>query len=412
MSARAVRFPLFDSLRAIAAVSVVATHAAFFAGAYGDGSAVAPYAARLEVGVTIFFLISGFLLYRPFVAARIAGESSPAAGPYAWRRFLRIVPAYWLALTVTVIWIGTDGVFTGSGIPTFYGLAQSYRETTISGGITQAWSLTIELAFYAFLPIYALLMRRLPARDERARFRTEAIGLLVLVAIAVVWKLAFLEAGNPDKVKITPGLIALPAYFDQFALGMGMAVLSVWTTRRGALPRWLAPLDRFPGIAWAGALVAFWAVSKQIGLRGRFFEPFDRLQYLERHWLFALVGLGVILPAVFGDQTRGLVRRVLANRVLLWIGLVSYGLYLWHTAALAQLAKWHYGDAEIIHSYVWWLAGGLAFGLALAAASYYLVERPALRLKRLFDEPGTTPDQPGAASAPATPSTAPAAVER
>ena len=71
MSARAVRFPLFDSLRAIAALAVVGTHAAFFAGAYGDGSVVAPYAARLEVGVTIFFLISGFLLYRPFVAALV-----------------------------------------------------------------------------------------------------------------------------------------------------------------------------------------------------------------------------------------------------------------------------------------------------------------------------------------------------
>jgi peptidoglycan/LPS O-acetylase OafA/YrhL len=411
VSARAVRFPLFDSLRAIAALAIVGTHAAFFAGAYGDGSAVAPYAARLEVGVTVFFLISGFLLYRPFVASRIAGEHAPAAGPYAWRRFLRIVPAYWVALTITVLWIGTDGVFTGSGIPTFYGLAQSYRESTISGGITQAWSLTVELAFYAFLPLYAALMRRLPARDERGRFRTEAIGLVAIAAVAVVWKVAFLAGGDPDKVKITPGLIALPAYLDQFALGMGMAVLSVWVARRGELPRWLSPLDRFPGIAWGAALVACWAVSTRVGLDGRFFEPFSRLQYLERHWLFALVGLGLILPAVFGDQSRGAVRRVLANRVLLWIGLVSYELYLWHTAALAQLAEWHSGAAEIIHSYAWWLAGGVAFGLALAAASYYLVERPILRLKRLFGEPGTAPDQPGAASAPATPSAAPAVVD-
>ena len=51
---------------------------------------------RLEVGVAIFFCISGFLLYRPFVVAHHRAQAMPAVGAYAWRRFLRIVPAYWV----------------------------------------------------------------------------------------------------------------------------------------------------------------------------------------------------------------------------------------------------------------------------------------------------------------------------
>src|SRR5437764_15116070 len=152
MNARATRLPLFDSLRAIAALAVLGTHAAVFAGLETSRSSVLrPYAARLDVGVAVFFVVSGFLLYRPFVLARTRGGPRPATGPYAWRRFLRIVPAYWVALTLTTLWVGTHGVFSGSGIVHYYGLAQAYSTSTLGGGITPAWSLTIELAFYAFL---------------------------------------------------------------------------------------------------------------------------------------------------------------------------------------------------------------------------------------------------------------------
>src|SRR3954451_5306241 len=96
------RFPLVDSMRAIAALAVFGTHVAFFMGAY-DGSPIGPYAQRLDVGVTGFFLISGFLLYRPFVLARQGGDALPAVGAYAWRRGLRIAPAYWVALTVSAL---------------------------------------------------------------------------------------------------------------------------------------------------------------------------------------------------------------------------------------------------------------------------------------------------------------------
>src|SRR4051794_28133520 len=102
MNVRARRFPLFDSLRALAAILVLSTHAAGPAHAADPGAFVRPFAVRLGAGVAVFFVISGFLLYRPFVHARVAGEKRPGFGSYALGRFLRIYPAYWVALTVTV----------------------------------------------------------------------------------------------------------------------------------------------------------------------------------------------------------------------------------------------------------------------------------------------------------------------
>src|SRR5438067_2583117 len=225
MNTRATRFPLFDSLRAIAALAVLGAHAAVFASLETSHSSVLrPYAARLDVGVAVFFVVSGFLLYRPFVLARTRGRPRPATGPYAWRRFLRIVPAYWVALTLITLWVGTPGVFTATGIPRFYGFAQAYSESTIGGGITPAWSLTIEVAFYVFLPIWAGLMVLLFGRDSRGSVRAETGGLILLFCIAIAWKLVVLGNGDAHHVEITPALIALPAYLDQFVLGMGLAV--------------------------------------------------------------------------------------------------------------------------------------------------------------------------------------------
>ena len=126
------RFPLMDSLRAIAALSVLVTHSGFLSGAnlgtwYGD------YTARLDVGVTIFFLLSGFLLYRPFVSARAGGARRPRIPDYARRRLLRILPAYWLALTVLAIWPGLPQMWEAHDW-VYYGLVQVYFPDWTPGG--------------------------------------------------------------------------------------------------------------------------------------------------------------------------------------------------------------------------------------------------------------------------------------
>ncbi len=105
-----------DGLRAVAAVAVLLTHAAIYSGLASAGGDTARYAQRLEVGVAVFFVISGFVLYRPFVSARLDGRPLPLLGRFAGRRALRIVPAYWLALTVSAVALGLAGVLSLSGV--------------------------------------------------------------------------------------------------------------------------------------------------------------------------------------------------------------------------------------------------------------------------------------------------------
>jgi peptidoglycan/LPS O-acetylase OafA/YrhL len=376
---RTARFPHVDALRAIAALCVLGTHSAVFAGADYPGSAVGQYAQRLEVGVAIFFVISGFLLYRPFAVSRAEGAPPPAAIPYAWRRALRIVPAYWLALTVSAVALANWGVFHPGGLLTYYGLAQAYREPTIGGGLTQAWTLTIEVAFYAFLPLWAWLLRRVPGRS----LRTEAIALALLAAGSLTWKAVVLSTMDPAQVRITPLLLALPSYLDQFALGMGLAVATVWLHDRPGPPRAVALLDRRPWVAWAVALLAFWVVATRIGIGERLFEPMTPWQYLERHLLYAVIGVAMVAPAVIGTPGRGWVRRLLANPVLTWLGVVSYGVYLWHLTALSLLERWGFRDVAPVHPYLAWPLAALALTALVAAASWYGLERPVLALKRL-----------------------------
>jgi peptidoglycan/LPS O-acetylase OafA/YrhL len=385
VNVRATRFPLFDSLRAIAALAVLGAHAAVFAGLETSaGTMLGRYAARLDAGVAVFFVISGFLLYRPFVRGRLAGTAAPATGAYAWRRFLRIVPAYWVALTLITLLFGTNGdVFGWPGVVHFYGVAQAYSSTSFGGGLTQAWSLTVEVAFYAFLPLWAAAMRLLLGRRG---VRAEMGALAVLFATGIAYKLAVLSGGDPNQVTIGPRLVSLPAYLDHFALGMMLAATSVWVEQNRRLPRSLRWIDGFPGLSWFLALVAFWAVSTQIGLYGRFLEPFSSTNYMERHLLYAAVAVGLVAPAVFGDQTRGVTRRFLALRSMLWLGLISYGIFLWNLALLDRLSHWGFGDLPVLGSVPGWFIAGVLVTVPVAAASYYVVERPALSLKRVFTD--------------------------
>jgi peptidoglycan/LPS O-acetylase OafA/YrhL len=393
MNARATRFPLFDSLRAIAALSIFGTHAYYLLLDDVPGPFRAA-AERLDVGVSIFFAISGFLLYRPFVRARLSEGDPPGAVSYAWRRLLRIGPAYWVALTVVAIWLRLGVVSDLDKAPWLYLFGQSYRWDLALGGLPQAWSLCVEAAFYVFLPLYALGMRSLPLHGERARLRGELAGLLLLVVAGFGFNGLALANGAIDHLGRWPLHLTLPCYLQAFAVGMWMAVMSVWYDKR-ELPRWLRAVDRFPGLSWMVAIVAFLAAARL--RRDGHGMRLDDAQWLARTALYSLVAGGLVLPAVFGDQTRGLVRRLLANRVLLAVGLVSYSLFLYHVAVTIQVDRWHLAPGLGIPL-------ALVWSLAISALSYYAVERPALRLKRLVPaRPEPSAREAIAEPAPATP---------
>ena len=103
-------FPLLDTMRAIGALCVLTTHTAFWAGDYVRHGTLGTVLARLDVGVAIFFVLSGFLLSRAWLARAADGAPGPATAPYFWKRALRIVPVYVITVVLALTFVqANDG---------------------------------------------------------------------------------------------------------------------------------------------------------------------------------------------------------------------------------------------------------------------------------------------------------------
>ncbi|MEI8051046.1 MAG: acyltransferase [Actinomycetes bacterium] len=380
--ARPPRFPSFDGLRAIAALTVVAVHVGFVSGVTPRAEhGVGIYIARLEIGVAVFFLISGFLLYRPFVVAHLAGERAPRTGAFFIRRLLRIVPAYWLALFVTtsLLRVGAD-IGPGGWIAyaSHYFFGQIYFADQAFKGISAAWSLCVEMTFYAFVPVFAALLGASRSRrsDHRA-LRREVVGIVSLVALSVIWRFGVIAVVPVTSPYRHLAMIWLPAELDLFALGMSLAVASAWYHHRGREPRVMAT-RWMPWISWTLAAGCFWAVS-QIGAS---VDPVYQVTSIEiaKQSLYGLFAFFLIAPAVFGPLRLGLIRRFLQAWPVMGVGLISYGIYLWHQT-------WVYELIDLRHLKLFTIAFWPFFGTVIAATmatalvSYAAIERPILHFK-------------------------------
>ena len=376
------RFDCFDGLRALAALVVVVHHTAYATGETFR-SDLGPYFARADIGVAIFFLISGFLLYRPFVATHMAGLPAPDARAYLTRRAVRIFPAYWAALVGISLFIGFG---VGQGLDGLWSwichllLIQVYQPDQFFRGITQSWTLAVEISFYVFLPVYAWTIRRLAStRPPEIRLRVEILGLAALVAIGLGFNAVIQWGGWTYLTRVGKGW--LPANLDLFAIGMAMALVSAWVAERRSMPAWVAWLGRVGGWWWVGAAVTFWFVATQIGLTGEITrDPPTGLSQFAEHYLYGLTAAFLLLPAVFGTTRRGLVRSMLRLAPIAWLGLVSYGIYLWHQAWIKEALQWTDSGA-FQGPFVKILVIVLACTIPTAALSYYVLERPLVRLQ-------------------------------
>ncbi len=171
----------------------------------------------------------------------------------------------------------------------------------------------------------------------------------------------------------------LPGYLDQFALGMLLAAVSAYLAQTDRRPAWLWH-PALPWVSWSVAAAAFVAVSN-IGLSPIPLIASPTGPSLGRQALYGLFGLALVAPAVFGAQDRSLVRSLLAWRPLALVGVVSYGVYLWHESWIHVYLTLT-GD-RLFHI-PWWHLTLVVLALSLAAAglSYGLVERPVLRSGR------------------------------
>jgi peptidoglycan/LPS O-acetylase OafA/YrhL len=388
------RFALFDSLRAIAVLAVVVFHVSAITGA-GNKRVVGDVLGLLgNQGLVIFFVISGFLLYRPYVAAYVAGRPRPNTLRYARRRLLRIVPAYWTALTLLAIYPGIHGVFSGDWWR-YYFFLQIYSQRTMLSGIPVAWTLAVEASFYVLLPVWAMLATRVTRWARRRSWQaTQWTMLAALAALGLAIQLA--KSRLATSVLLPSTLLGECLWF---AIGMALAVGSVHDESSPRRPRLVRAVTAHPSWCWLGSVACLLAAAPVIRPRGlnlllaqHTVQPFAKT--IAGIMLTGTVATLLVLPAVFGERAGGWPRRVLAWRPLMLLGLISYGVYLYHLTVAEWLAlpsdSGHFSASGVgllthVHRLTTPLVllATLVLAIALAFASYRLVELPFLRRKEV-----------------------------
>lgn len=368
-----------DGLRALAAFAVVAHHVGFDTGTIFRGPLGIVW-EQLDIGVAVFFVLSGFLLGGPFVRRLLEDRPIDGIGRFWWRRAVRIYPAYWVVLTVMVLFMGTTIRSVREGVM-LYGLLQIYDADTFFAGMVQAWTLCVEISFYAVLPLLALfgawLLRRFRVvRRERVLLWSCA----ALYVASTVWRLS-MYLFPPSFGRL--GMSWLPGQFDLFALGMGIAVLRAWADRDEGIGARLERWVRAPGLwfAGAGAVFAFMCIAKLRRPVVPVDSPFvfgDGREFA-RQLAFGAVAALLLAPlALRRPPLRGSAR-VLGLRPMVVLGVLSYGVYLWHKSLIPKVQSLLGLD----------LFGGgfvpvlllVSIGAtALAWVTYTLVEHPLLAL--------------------------------
>jgi peptidoglycan/LPS O-acetylase OafA/YrhL len=395
-----------NGMRGMIALGVLVCHAT---AAFWRQDWWGPFAYSAGIGLMVFFALSGFLLYRPYVAARLDDRPAPKVRDYTRRRLLRILPAYWAALTILAIWPGVPGVFSDHWYA-YYGFLQIYRLEWMTGGLPQVWSLCIDVSFYVALPFYAIFMGWLWNRFRSLRI--EAAGVSLLILFSLVCRIGVSYGKTPIWMAGT-----LPGFLVFFGVGMGLAVLSV-AMRGGAIPARTAHRIRraasFGLVAAAGLYflhVGLFGVPSglagwQLPLIGQATTPFENAFTEVTHiLLLAIFALCLMLPLVLGE-TRGQTYRLLTSPTLVGLGAISYGMYLYHVPVLGQIENYaHVNQIDFLgHPVIGTIGCALLFSIPIATLSYRYIELPFLSRKDKAMESG----RPAAPARPAEP--APASV--
>jgi peptidoglycan/LPS O-acetylase OafA/YrhL len=363
-----------DGLRGVAALTVFAFHAWLYTRASvraaGANSGLDSALGEMRIGLVLFFVLSGFLLFGPWVTARLQGtREAPRTATYFAHRIGRIVPAYYVAIigSALLLWplAGESGVRLPplQQLPLFFVFAQNQSADSVMTLDPPMWTLAVEASFYAVLPLIGWAALRSP----RTRLG-QSIAPVALLIAGVVFNALLAQQDLPD-ITLSKSLPAMAPYF---AAGM---LAAVWIngrapSRRTALLMLAGGAALVLGDAWVHAGLV---PGSDMALRMRIVRDLPAAAGFA-----AIVALAATRPP-----------RALAWRPLAFTGLVSYGLYLWHVPVLLVMR-----------------AGGLlpmsTFGAMLTALpvsilvgwlSFRLIERPAIawsRRTRLF---GANPER-------------------
>ncbi|MGB6761385.1 acyltransferase family protein [Mycobacterium sp.] len=342
------RVASLTGIRAVAALLVVATHAAYTTGKYVHGY-FGLICARMEIGVPIFFVLSGFLLFGPWVKSAATGGREPSIRRYAWHRVRRIMPAYIVTVLIAYAiyhfrtagpnpghnWIGLFRNLTLTQIYT-----TNYIVSYVHQGLTQMWSLAVEAAFYVALPPLAYLLLVVVCRRQWRPARLLA-GLGALALISPAWLiLVHFTTSVPNGTRLW-----LPTYLIWFIGGMSLTVLQAMGVRCYAF------------IAIPLAIICYLIVSTPIA-GAPTTSPQGLSQAVVKAVFYAAIAALAVAPLALDNQ--GWYSRFLASRPMVWLGEISYEIFLIHLVTMeivmVDVVRYHVYTGSMVNLFVATLA--------------------------------------------------------
>ena len=320
------RVASLTGIRAVAAILVMLTHSAYTTGNYTHGYLGLIY-SRMEIGVPIFFVLSGFLLFSPWVRSVVSETAPPSVRRYAWHRVRRIMPAY--VITVLAAYLlyhfrtaGPNPGHTWIGLFRNLTLTQIYTDdylfSYLHQGLTQMWSLAVEVAFYVALPVLAWLLLVVLCR-RRWRPARLVLGLVVLAFVSPAW----LVLVHTTHVLPDGAPLWLPTYLMWFLGGMLLATLRPLGVRAYALV--CVPL----------ALACYFIASTPIA-GAPTTSPAELREGLAKCVFYAVISTLLVAPLALpgGDGERSWYARTMASRPMVFLGEISYEIFLVHLVTM------------------------------------------------------------------------------
>jgi peptidoglycan/LPS O-acetylase OafA/YrhL len=407
---RRARIIGLDGVRGLLCLSIAITHVT---GYYSKHTAALWKTNVFGFSLVYFFVLSGFLLFLPYVRNVVAERSSarmPNTRDYAVHRLARIMPAY-LAIFLIVNFVlrlsyidnaalTPDDARTGIGVITDPGellanlaLVQTYFPSYIQTGIGPSWSLTLEYAFYLSLPLLGWTVFRMRRRSTRNPFVLAMLAPTILLAVGLVGRALIpvvnRYAGTSDFILLNwgPNLAAvftksILTNADNFAMGMFAAIVFV-AIEHGALPEWISRRVRMvSAVLILPVLVvsaAFFAIAVQFVTAGV-------------GVVAAMMILIVVVPLARGRKSK--LATFLDVRPIRYVGEISLSAYLWHFPMLLLLGRLGWMAGDTLPGMLQNIVMLLAATILAATVTYYLIEKPAMNYARRLRAAKKAPSRP------------------
>jgi len=332
--------------------------------------ALFPIVVAGSLGVEMFFFLSGFVLFLPYARAMVGEGEPPTIGHFIDRRFIKIVPSYYLALLATAyFFLQPSSVaprLTGE-VARHLAFVHTFWPESLSSISGPFWTLGIEVQFYVLFPLIAACMRRAPVRTY-----------LAMLAVGEGWRLYLVNFGlNEDPYWVSQ----LPGQIDLFGIGMISAYAFIRLRQYRSNVR-LSRTATVLAICAAGAIV--WFLEDLSAVTIATGEGAHQAWHNGHRLIFGATLALLTLASIFAQAWW---RAIVGNPLLVWLSVISYNLYLWNCTIVVQCAATGFpcsGNAAP------WSLGGdwgsrffwsyIAISIAIAALVTYGIERPLLRL--------------------------------